>query len=126
MSRTGEPGTLRRGGLGELGELGVTCLARWTRGARAHVHQQQRGQRELWTQRQAASSGEGARRSDHRVLGTMEGTGLPPNSEPGAPRPPSHPGTSAARMRRNCSAEGKAGLPARRHSRSGLQSRLSR
>lgn len=81
--RSGAPGAC--GGVGWRGA--AACLARRLLGARAHVHQQQRGQSERRAQRQAAAAGEGARFHGRRVLGT-ESDARDPGTSGGAPAPP--------------------------------------
>lgn len=121
--------------LGGGGDRGATCLAGRRLGARADVHQQERGQGQLRAQRQAATGGEGQRSHGRRVLQAearcsgpsapaRPGPARPGEASPPAGRPPS-PRTSAARMRRSCWAEGKTGRPRRRHSPSGLEMELS-
>lgn len=85
-------------------------------GARAHMNQQERRQRELRAERQAATHRERARRCGHWVLGTEAGSRDPQTSGAAQPLIPPCLQTSAARMRRNCSAEGKTGRPRRCHS----------
>lgn len=104
QGQSAEPGHLGRGrssdrGAGWVGKVGsgwaATCLAWRLCGARAHVHQQQRGQWELGLQRQAAAGGEGARRCGHRVLGTGAGTQSPRTAGAALPRPSPHPAPPA-------------------------------